>query len=668
MSTGHRTGAAVPEIDDDFYQRVKNLVDDCRRDRDHTIPWLANRSTDGRVVYIHNEVPTILPKCGINTGETLPYHELGEWLGMNEGLDYDTSHATRGKPCEKRRVEELGGDWDAYQGEIGEYVRAVDHESMTNVPADIDKRVFIDDDDKAALEAIIADNKGSLMTSIRKFVQGAVVADETLGERQIRVIASDPTVDRVKDIMVPEGCVLDNYKSNPIVLANHDRDHPIGNAAPVVQNGRLEAVIDFAPKGISAKADEYCGLYKAGVLRAVSVGFDPIAEEPIKGGGVRYVKWELMELSCVSVPANPAAVVIARAAPVAPSLKAEKHEWKVGASRNLPLAEGDDWDGAAAKASIFEHCGFDTDKPDTTLARKGFLVYDAANPKLKGSYKLPFARVADGRLVAAPGGIRNAASRLPQTDIPDDVAKKARAVIDHYEAKMSDGKGGSAARNKAIVLGKNGKPKIKGLYECADLASLLGHLGYIHNSAVWEAEVEQDNSKLPAMLADALKQLADAFLAMTAEETAELLAGHGIEVAPMDEAYVAAGATPQAKALRAAFRKAAHVKAARALSATNLAHMVEMHKCFGKMADCYTKMADLHDDVHAIMEDWMNHGTSAGDHHKAVMKSAGKKPDGSDAEDDDGDVSDPADADNELSARVAHRNRALAVRQRQAAA
>ena len=90
-------------------------------------------------------------------------------------------------------------------------------------------------------------------------IRQPVIADGTLGERQIRVVTSDPTVDRVKDVMVPEGCVLDGYKSNPIVLFNHDPHSPVGNAAVAIQNGRVEALIDFAQKGISAKADEICG-------------------------------------------------------------------------------------------------------------------------------------------------------------------------------------------------------------------------------------------------------------------------------------------------------------------------------------------------------------------------------------------------------------------------
>lgn len=146
-----------------------------------------------------------------------------------------------------------------------------------------------------------------------KYMSAPVVLDPALGERQIMVVASDPTLDRTKDVMRPEGCVLDNYQNNPIVLASHDPTQPIGSAKAAIRNGRVEALIDFAPAGISAKADEFCGLAKAGVLRAVSVGFDPIEYQPNKAGGYDYNKWELMELSVVAVPANPGARVIARA-------------------------------------------------------------------------------------------------------------------------------------------------------------------------------------------------------------------------------------------------------------------------------------------------------------------------------------------------------------------
>jgi HK97 family phage prohead protease len=674
VSAGHHAHRDdVPAVDDAFYRRVTDLVNAARRDRDHTIPWLANRSIDGRVVYIDVTVPKILPGTGIDTGETLPYHELGEWLGMNEGLDYDDAHATRGNPCEKRRVEALGGDWAAYQAEIAPYIRAVADEAMTSVPPDIDKRVFVDDDDQAALAAIIADNSSTArfcrhqrvharysatatqkrageeetpMQLQRKFVAGAVIADPSLGERQIRVVASDPTIDRVKDIMVPKGCVLDGYVKNNIFLADHDPTKPIGNAAVTVTADRVEALITFAPKDISPLADERCALYKAGVLTAVSIGFEPLEWEPIKAGGVRYTKWALLELSSVAVPANPNAVTIERSIAAA---SATKQSWKVGASRNLPLDEGSPWDSAAAENSIFDYCGFDGDKPNTAFARKAFLHYDAAAPDKRSSYQLPFAKMSGGRLVAVAAGIRAAAARLAPAEISDEVRKTARAVIDHYEGKMKHKAAGSPA-TKEIRRGKAGKILPKGLYECAELAQVLSHLGYIHNNAVWEAEVEQDASKLPGMLAAILTELAAALVAMTQEETDELLAGHGIEVLPIDEDYIAAAPTPATKALRSAFRKAGRV-----LSQANLDHLAAIGKCLKGITDCHQKAAQLHDDLHDTMVDMMDHGTSAGDHLKAMQDAAGA---GDDDDNNNGDgIPDPSNSDQELAGEVAVRKR-----------
>ncbi len=65
---------------------------------------------------------------------------------------------------------------------------------------------------------------------------------------------------------------------------------------------------------------------------------------------MNYDEWELLELSCVSVPCDPGALVIARnLAGVA--VKAEDSEvWKVGASRNLPIGGDDAWDGPRGRS------------------------------------------------------------------------------------------------------------------------------------------------------------------------------------------------------------------------------------------------------------------------------------------------------------------------------
>jgi hypothetical protein len=66
--------------------------------------------------------------------------------------------------------------------------------------------------------------------------------------------------------------------------------------------------------------------------------------------------------------------------------KLRRSSWILGA---IAAAEGieDGWDGPAAEARIFEKAGFDGDDPDVTWARKAFLAYDAANPKLKSFHR-----------------------------------------------------------------------------------------------------------------------------------------------------------------------------------------------------------------------------------------------------------------------------------------
>ncbi|MFI5011750.1 MAG: HK97 family phage prohead protease [Hyphomicrobiales bacterium] len=139
-----------------------------------------------------------------------------------------------------------------------------------------------------------------------------LLSDSTLGARQIRAVVSDGTPDRAGDVMVPEGCFTAAYVRNNVVLFNHNSDVPVGNAAPIIKNGRVEALIDFAPAGTSEKADEVCRLVKAGVLSAFSVGFNPIEAEPRPVGGFLFKRWELLEISCVSLPCNPAAMVLER--------------------------------------------------------------------------------------------------------------------------------------------------------------------------------------------------------------------------------------------------------------------------------------------------------------------------------------------------------------------
>ncbi|KUR73861.1 HK97 family phage prohead protease [Novosphingobium sp. FSW06-99] len=151
---------------------------------------------------------------------------------------------------------------------------------------------------------------------IRKLIAAQI---SNLGPDEVEVVMSTSALARDGHVLVPQGCQLANYRANPIVLWSHSPDHPIGNAENIsVGSNQIGARIRFAPTGISHKADEIRGLTKAGIIRAVSVGFDPIDMVPLDPkkprGGQRITAWELLELSFVSVPADTGAVVTARAA------------------------------------------------------------------------------------------------------------------------------------------------------------------------------------------------------------------------------------------------------------------------------------------------------------------------------------------------------------------
>jgi HK97 family phage major capsid protein/HK97 family phage prohead protease len=129
------------------------------------------------------------------------------------------------------------------------------------------------------------------------------------------VIASDGSIDRMGDVLVPEGCRYAAFLRNPVVLAQHDAASPIARVIDfAVRSDKVLAKIRFPEPGVNARSDEYRALVNAGILGACSVGFIPIRSEPMDGDtwGRRYLEWEICELSIVSVPANSNALFTAK--------------------------------------------------------------------------------------------------------------------------------------------------------------------------------------------------------------------------------------------------------------------------------------------------------------------------------------------------------------------
>ena len=151
------------------------------------------------------------------------------------------------------------------------------------------------------------------MSIIRK-VETVEVSDD------LTFVLSDATVDRYGDVIEAEGWDLRWFKRNPIALFGHSGDFPIGTWEDVrVEGGKLIGKLKLAAEGTSPRIDELRRLVQQKVLKAVSVGFKPVESEPMgQRGGVRYLKQELLETSLVSVPANPAALAVAKSLHLSP--------------------------------------------------------------------------------------------------------------------------------------------------------------------------------------------------------------------------------------------------------------------------------------------------------------------------------------------------------------
>jgi len=151
-------------------------------------------------------------------------------------------------------------------------------------------------------------------------------------------ILSTEDVDRAGDI-VRQNWELAAFNRNPIALWAHDHERPIGNWVNVgVKGGKLTGRLDFAERGTSSFIDMLRGLVEQRILRAVSVGFKPLARElrldqNERVLGYTFTKSELLEGSLVSVPANANALALAK------SLGGKERDMKAVFAFDGPLAD-----------------------------------------------------------------------------------------------------------------------------------------------------------------------------------------------------------------------------------------------------------------------------------------------------------------------------------------
>tara|TARA_B100000519_G_scaffold180974_1_gene172967 strand:+ start:396 stop:1490 length:1095 start_codon:yes stop_codon:yes gene_type:complete len=130
-------------------------------------------------------------------------------------------------------------------------------------------------------------------------------------------VASTEAPDRYGDIINVQGWQLENYRSNPIILLNHNASAlPMGRGDVAIVDNQLMIEVEFDME--DEKAAEVARKVKAGFINAVSVGFNSgasvyrneLPEESKYYGekGIYFQSAELLEVSIVTIPANPEAI------------------------------------------------------------------------------------------------------------------------------------------------------------------------------------------------------------------------------------------------------------------------------------------------------------------------------------------------------------------------
>jgi len=157
---------------------------------------------------------------------------------------------------------------------------------------------------------------------VRKYYAGKA-PELQKDERSLIAYVTTEDIDRDMEVILTRGIDLKHFKKNPVVLWGHDYDGlPVAKADWIKRGttGDSNALIAKATFAEHALADEVWNLYKGGFLKAFSIGFivtsyraankDEFGDKTESVRGV-IEKCQLLEFSCVNVPANQAALVAA---------------------------------------------------------------------------------------------------------------------------------------------------------------------------------------------------------------------------------------------------------------------------------------------------------------------------------------------------------------------
>lgn len=230
-------------------------------------------------------------------------------------------------------------------------------------------------------------------------------------------------VDNGGDIVV-KGAFNDSLDSRmPKMVYQHNLQNPIGVWTFATEDATGLYVKGKLPKQNSTASD-VGALIKCGAIDSLSIGFT-VDDYSLSNGQRLLKKLSLWEVSPVTIPMNSQAKIT--------EIKS------VTPFQDLPIADRDTkWDGNAASIRVRKFTN-STDEPSSAY-KKAFMWYDEDNSDNYTAYKLPYADVIGGKLVAVPQAIIAIAGVLNGarggTSIPKADQEKIKSIVKKYYKKM----------------------------------------------------------------------------------------------------------------------------------------------------------------------------------------------------------------------------------------
>jgi HK97 family phage prohead protease len=127
------------------------------------------------------------------------------------------------------------------------------------------------------------------------------------GKRILTGVATTPSVDRVGDVVEPDGV---EYTLPLPFLYGHDAKKPIGHVTKASVSSRgIDVTVKLAstdePGPVKDRLDSAWQDIRLGLVRGLSIGFKGLETSYDRvTGGMRFLKWRWLELSAVTIPAN----------------------------------------------------------------------------------------------------------------------------------------------------------------------------------------------------------------------------------------------------------------------------------------------------------------------------------------------------------------------------